>query len=99
MNNNLVSIVVLNEDGSDLPDHHRCLQIQSLFMRTQDQKRQFGQRLTHEAVQAALNHNLEILFVKAHEVTVSFFELFGFHPIPVTGEVHDYAYRSVRSVI
>ena len=98
-NNTLVAILVVNEDGSDLPDDHRCLQIQGLFIRSEDQRRQLGSRLIHETVQVALNQSLEIVLVKAHESAVSFFEHHGFHRIPITDEVRDYPYRLVRSVI
>ena len=98
-NNTLVTILVVNEDGSDLPDDHRCLQIQGLFIRSEDQRRQLGSRLIHEAVQVALKQSLEIVLVKAHESAVSFFEHHGFHRIPITDEVRDYPYRLVRSVI
>ncbi|MCH1448995.1 MAG: GNAT family N-acetyltransferase [Litoricolaceae bacterium] len=98
-NNTLVAILVVNEDGSDLPDDHRCLQIQGLFIRSEDQRRQLGSRLIHEAVQVALKQSLEIVLVKAHESAVSFFEHHGFHRIPITDEVRDYPYRLVRSVI
>ena len=98
-NNTLVAILVVNEDGSDLPYDHRCLQIQGLFIRSEDQRRQLGSRLIHETVQVALNQSLEIVLVKAHESAVSFFEHHGFHRIPITDEVRDYPYRLVRSVI
>ncbi|MDG1156580.1 MAG: GNAT family N-acetyltransferase [Litorivicinaceae bacterium] len=98
-NNTLVAILVVNEDGSDLADDHRCLQIQGLFIRSEDQRRQLGSRLIHETVQVALNQSLEIVLVKAHESAVSFFEHHGFHRIPITDEVRDYPYRLVRSVI
>ena len=98
-NNTLVAILVVNEDGSDLPDDHRCLQIQGLYIRSEDQRRQLGSRLIHEAVQVALKQSLEIVLVKAHESAVSFFEHHGFHRIPITDEVRDYPYRLVRSVI
>jgi GNAT superfamily N-acetyltransferase len=98
-NNTLVAILVVNEDSSDLPDDHQCLQIQGLFIAKDHQKRRLGSRLIHEAVQVALDQDLELLLVKAHESAVSFFEHLGFHRIPVTDEVRDYPYRLVRSVI
>jgi len=98
-NNTLVAILVVNEDNSDLPDDHLCLQIQGLFIGKHNQKRRLGSRLTHEAAQVALDQSLELLLVKAHESAVSFFEHHRFHRIPVTDEVRDYPYRLVRSVI
>ena len=98
-NNTLVEILVVNEDSSDLPDDHLCLQIQGLFIEKHNQKRRLGSRLIHEAAQVALDQSLELLLVKAHESAVSFFEYHRFHRIPVTDEVRDYPYRLVRSVI
>ena len=98
-NNTLVAILIVNEDSSGLPDDHRCLQIQGLFIAEDNQKRRLGSRLVHEAVQVALDQGLELLLVKAHESAVSFFEYHEFYRIPVTDEVRDYPYRLVRSVI
>ena len=60
--NTLVEILVVNEDSSDLPDDHLCLQIQGLFIEKHNQKRRLGSRLIHEAAQVALDQSLELLY-------------------------------------
>lgn len=98
-NNTLVGVLVFNEDASELPDYHQCLQIHGLYVCQNRQGQGVGSQCIDEAVILTRKLDLNALFVKAHESAVGFFKHQGFNEIPVQDALRDYPHRLVRSVI